>query len=94
MEESRAAVRALSGQRAKLFASAEVAEERSAAAWGRLPDLEAGKKAAASSRVSTLTAVRTWTGSSAGDVVTDIFIKGSTLPDQGTMTPQHLTCAA
>ena len=35
----------LTGQRAKLSASAEVAEERSAAARGRLPDLEAGKKA-------------------------------------------------
>lgn len=52
MEEARATIRTLSGQRAKLFAGAQAAEERSTAARARLPDLEAGKKAAASARVS------------------------------------------
>lgn len=55
LEEARGAIRGLSGQRAKLYAGAQAAEERSLAARTRLPDLEAGKKAAASARVSTCT---------------------------------------
>ena len=55
LEEARGAIRGLSGQRAKLYAGAQAAEERSLAAHARLPDLEAGKKAAASARVSTYT---------------------------------------
>ena len=55
LEEARGAIRGLSGQRAKLYAGAQAAEERSLAARARLPDLEAGKKAAASARVSTYT---------------------------------------
>lgn len=52
LEEARGAIRDLSGQRAKLFTGAQAAEERGSAARARLPDLEAGKRAAASSRVS------------------------------------------
>jgi hypothetical protein len=55
LEEARRAIRQLSGQRAKLYAGAQAAEERSLAARARLPDLEAGKKAAASARVSSPT---------------------------------------
>ena len=55
LEEARGAIRGLAGQRAKLYAGAQAAEERSLAVRARLPDLEAGKKAAASARVSTYT---------------------------------------
>ena len=51
LEGCRAAGRALARQRAALGAEAAAAEERGAAARRRIPDLEAGKHAAAAARV-------------------------------------------